>query len=203
MIQVILFLSVTRVVLRCRQLARERFAKLRSDVLVKLELLDQKHGEYTVSLCLAFILAWNQNTQHVIILFHKKLKIVVPQEIGNVKWLCCLNLAAMVSSNYMWHVIVWNFWFSSMWHDATKAAPLHETWRKFKKCYFFSATMYCKSKTVYRLWFNFSLAFNFIFLCFEVWSINLSWWVWNKGKQNLNQGYNIEPQHLCIIVQIS
>ena len=33
-----------RVVLRCRQLARERFAKLRSDVLVKLELLDNKHG---------------------------------------------------------------------------------------------------------------------------------------------------------------
>ncbi|XP_066934039.1 PRKCA-binding protein-like isoform X2 [Clytia hemisphaerica] len=32
-----------RVVLRCRQLARERFAKLRSDVLVKLELLDNKH----------------------------------------------------------------------------------------------------------------------------------------------------------------
>ena len=37
---------VVRVVLRCRQLARERFAKLRSDVLVKLELLDQKHGEF-------------------------------------------------------------------------------------------------------------------------------------------------------------
>ena len=35
-----------RVVLRCRQLARERFAKLRSDVLVKLELLDNKHGRY-------------------------------------------------------------------------------------------------------------------------------------------------------------
>lgn len=32
-----------RVVLRCRQMARERFAKLRSDVLVKLELLDNKH----------------------------------------------------------------------------------------------------------------------------------------------------------------
>ncbi|CAF2810752.1 unnamed protein product [Rotaria sp. Silwood2] len=31
-----------RLVLRCRQLARERFAKMRSDVLVKLELLDQK-----------------------------------------------------------------------------------------------------------------------------------------------------------------
>ena len=36
-------------VLRCRQLARERFAKLRSDVLVKLELLDQKHGEFLFS----------------------------------------------------------------------------------------------------------------------------------------------------------
>ncbi|XP_022249621.1 PRKCA-binding protein-like isoform X6 [Limulus polyphemus] len=32
-----------RLVLRCRQDARARFAKLRSDVLVKLELLDQKH----------------------------------------------------------------------------------------------------------------------------------------------------------------
>ena len=31
-----------RVVLRCRQLARDRFAALRSDVLVKLELLDNK-----------------------------------------------------------------------------------------------------------------------------------------------------------------
>ena len=31
-----------RVVLRCRQLARDRFASLRSDVLVKLELLDNK-----------------------------------------------------------------------------------------------------------------------------------------------------------------
>jgi hypothetical protein len=35
---------LSRLVLRCRQLARERFAKMRSDVLVKLELLDQKHG---------------------------------------------------------------------------------------------------------------------------------------------------------------
>ena len=43
-----------RVVLRCRQLARERFAKLRSDVLVKLELLDQKHGEFKCSLFRAY-----------------------------------------------------------------------------------------------------------------------------------------------------
>ena len=34
-----------RLVLRCRQEARTRFAKMRSDVLVKMELLDQKHGE--------------------------------------------------------------------------------------------------------------------------------------------------------------
>jgi hypothetical protein len=33
-----------RLVLRCRQDARVRFAKMRSDVLVKIELLDQKHG---------------------------------------------------------------------------------------------------------------------------------------------------------------
>lgn len=32
-----------RLILRCRQEARTRFAKLRSDVLIKLELLDQKH----------------------------------------------------------------------------------------------------------------------------------------------------------------
>ncbi|XP_072044121.1 PRKCA-binding protein-like isoform X3 [Amphiura filiformis] len=32
-----------RLILRCRQEARARFAKLRSDVMVKLELLDQKH----------------------------------------------------------------------------------------------------------------------------------------------------------------
>ena len=36
---------VFRLVLRCRQLARESFARLRSDVLVKLELLDNKHGK--------------------------------------------------------------------------------------------------------------------------------------------------------------
>ncbi|CAF1479117.1 unnamed protein product [Adineta ricciae] len=32
-----------RLILRCRQMARDRFAAMRSDVLVKLELLDQKH----------------------------------------------------------------------------------------------------------------------------------------------------------------
>ena len=34
-----------RLVLRCRQEARTRFASMRSDVLVKIELLDNKHGE--------------------------------------------------------------------------------------------------------------------------------------------------------------
>ena len=33
-----------RLVLRCRQLARTKFASMRSDVLVKIELLDNKHG---------------------------------------------------------------------------------------------------------------------------------------------------------------
>lgn len=37
-----------RLVLRCRQEARTRFAKLRSDVLVKLELLDNKHVQDVV-----------------------------------------------------------------------------------------------------------------------------------------------------------
>ena len=35
-----------RLVLRCRQLARVKFSKLRSDVSVKLDLLDQKHGKH-------------------------------------------------------------------------------------------------------------------------------------------------------------
>lgn len=33
-----------RLVLRCRQEARARFAKMRKDVMEKIELLDQKHG---------------------------------------------------------------------------------------------------------------------------------------------------------------
>ena len=33
-----------RLILRCRQEARSRFAKMRKDVLEKIELLDQKHG---------------------------------------------------------------------------------------------------------------------------------------------------------------
>ena len=37
-----------RLVLRCRQMSREKFAKMRSDVLVKMELLDQKHVQDTV-----------------------------------------------------------------------------------------------------------------------------------------------------------
>ena len=39
------FVLCYRLVLRCRQEARTKFAKMRADVLVKMELLDQKHGE--------------------------------------------------------------------------------------------------------------------------------------------------------------
>lgn len=35
-----------RLILRCRQEARTAFAKLRSDVMVKLELLDSKHAQH-------------------------------------------------------------------------------------------------------------------------------------------------------------
>lgn len=34
-----------RLILRCRQEARARFSQMRKDVLEKMELLDQKHGE--------------------------------------------------------------------------------------------------------------------------------------------------------------
>ena len=44
-----------RLVLRCRQDARSRFAKMRSDVLVKLELLDNKHGIYSFTFTLLLI----------------------------------------------------------------------------------------------------------------------------------------------------
>lgn len=37
------FSFLSRLILRCRQVARARFAKLRADVLVKMELLDNKH----------------------------------------------------------------------------------------------------------------------------------------------------------------
>ena len=43
-----LYYVFTRLVLRCRQDARGRFAKMRSDVLVKMELLDNKHGKLTI-----------------------------------------------------------------------------------------------------------------------------------------------------------
>lgn len=46
-----------RLVLRCRQLSRERFARMRSDVLVKMELLDQKHVQDTVLQLQRLILA--------------------------------------------------------------------------------------------------------------------------------------------------
>ncbi|KER25374.1 hypothetical protein T265_07174 [Opisthorchis viverrini] len=44
-----------RLILRCRQDARTRFAKMRSDVLVKLELLDNKHVQDTVKQLQRFI----------------------------------------------------------------------------------------------------------------------------------------------------
>lgn len=40
-----------RLILRCRQEARARFSQMRKDVLEKMELLDQKHGEGISSLC--------------------------------------------------------------------------------------------------------------------------------------------------------
>jgi len=46
-----------RLVLRCRQLSREKFAKMRSDVLVKMELLDQKHVQDSVYQMQRFITA--------------------------------------------------------------------------------------------------------------------------------------------------
>ena len=51
---------VFRLVLRCRQLARESFARLRSDVLVKLELFDNKHGEnpFQLFLCIKYLTSY-------------------------------------------------------------------------------------------------------------------------------------------------
>lgn len=43
-----------RLVLRCRQEARARFAKMRKDVLEKIELLDQKHGPTLVFIIVCF-----------------------------------------------------------------------------------------------------------------------------------------------------
>ena len=42
-LKIIIFPLFFRLVLRCRSRARKQFAALRSDVLVKLELLDNKH----------------------------------------------------------------------------------------------------------------------------------------------------------------
>ena len=39
-----------RVVLRCRQLGRAKFAKARNDVMVKLELLEAKHVQVTLAM---------------------------------------------------------------------------------------------------------------------------------------------------------
>ncbi|KAK0048660.1 PRKCA-binding protein-like isoform X1 [Biomphalaria glabrata] len=46
-----------RLILRCRQEARSRFAKMRSDVLVKMELLDQKHVQDIVFQLQKFVTA--------------------------------------------------------------------------------------------------------------------------------------------------
>lgn len=56
-----------RLFLRCRQLARVRFAKLRSDVLVKMELLDNKHlqslGGYLSKLINGFVKIHSQHME--------------------------------------------------------------------------------------------------------------------------------------------
>ncbi|KAL8581069.1 PRKCA-binding protein [Nucella lapillus] len=49
-----------RLVLRCRQEARTRFAKMRSDVLVKMELLDQKHVQDIVFQLQKFVSAMSK-----------------------------------------------------------------------------------------------------------------------------------------------
>lgn len=49
-----------RLILRCRQEARTRFARLRSDVLVKLELLDNKHVQDIVQQLHRFVKAFGQ-----------------------------------------------------------------------------------------------------------------------------------------------
>ncbi|XP_045124621.1 PRKCA-binding protein-like isoform X2 [Portunus trituberculatus] len=58
-----------RLVLRCRQDARAKFARLRSDVLVKLELLDSKHVQHLTQQLqrLAAALAANHNQCHALL----------------------------------------------------------------------------------------------------------------------------------------
>ena len=46
-----------RLILRCRQLARAKFAAMRNDALVKMELLDQKHGIVTSECVFVFCFA--------------------------------------------------------------------------------------------------------------------------------------------------
>ncbi|XP_070579307.1 PRKCA-binding protein-like isoform X2 [Ptychodera flava] len=59
-----------RLVLRCRQDARQRFAKMRSDVLVKLELLDQKHVQDIVFQLQRFVSAMSNYHEDC----HKQMK---------------------------------------------------------------------------------------------------------------------------------
>lgn len=49
-----------RLILRCRQEARKQFARLRADVLVKIELLDNKHVQDTVIQLQKFVSAISQ-----------------------------------------------------------------------------------------------------------------------------------------------
>lgn len=49
-----------RLILRCRQEAREKFSQLRSDVTAKIELLDQKHVQHLSSQLLKMVSALNQ-----------------------------------------------------------------------------------------------------------------------------------------------
>lgn len=49
-----------RLVLRCRQEARARFAKMRKDVMEKIELLDQKHGWFLL-VCLCKWTPWGRH----------------------------------------------------------------------------------------------------------------------------------------------
>jgi len=52
------WLLLARLILRCRQESRKAFARLRSDVLVKIELLDNKHGENNIGM-LQFVYVGN------------------------------------------------------------------------------------------------------------------------------------------------
>jgi len=60
-----------RLILRCRQEAREKFSRLRSDVSAKIELLDQKHVQHMSSQLLKMVSAMNQYNQVCMKLFQE------------------------------------------------------------------------------------------------------------------------------------